>query len=188
MFSFLEVSWKTTTCWDLYISVCCFILVPPRNLRIEAQKETTVEGEEIELNCTSLASRPPTVIRWFKGNKELFGRPPSPSINLMVWLWFFRDGFADKQDTLVMMWENNSKQQKGIFFSLRAAFHYGQPSAGCMPGVGGTRDSKWAEQQVWLLPPVGHIQTTQKPEIPMSPPPLTHIHHLHPPGKLEALP
>ncbi|CAI5795399.1 cell adhesion molecule 1 isoform X7 [Podarcis lilfordi] len=50
------------------------VLVPPRNLRIEAQKETTVEGEEIELNCTSLASRPPTVIRWFKGNKELFGK------------------------------------------------------------------------------------------------------------------
>ncbi|XP_053125281.1 cell adhesion molecule 1 isoform X3 [Hemicordylus capensis] len=50
------------------------VLVPPRNLRIEPQKETAVEGEEIELNCTSMASRPATSIRWFKGSKELHGK------------------------------------------------------------------------------------------------------------------
>ncbi|XP_061448237.1 cell adhesion molecule 1 isoform X3 [Rhineura floridana] len=50
------------------------VLVPPRNLRIEPQKETAVEGEEIELNCTSMASRPPTVIRWFKDSHELPGK------------------------------------------------------------------------------------------------------------------
>uniref|UniRef100_A0A8D0E8D9 Cell adhesion molecule 1 n=2 Tax=Salvator merianae TaxID=96440 RepID=A0A8D0E8D9_SALMN len=47
------------------------VLVPPRNLRIESQKETAVEGEEIELNCTSMASKPATEIKWFKGSKEL---------------------------------------------------------------------------------------------------------------------
>ncbi|XP_013924893.1 PREDICTED: cell adhesion molecule 1-like [Thamnophis sirtalis] len=58
--------------------------VPPRNLRIESQKDTAVEGEEIELNCTSMASRPATMLKWFKGSKELFGRstPPPPPINL----------------------------------------------------------------------------------------------------------
>nr|XP_020649221.1 cell adhesion molecule 1 isoform X2 [Pogona vitticeps] len=47
------------------------VLVPPRNLRIEYQKETALEGEEIELNCTAMASRPVTTIRWFKGSKPL---------------------------------------------------------------------------------------------------------------------
>ncbi|XP_032085508.1 cell adhesion molecule 1 isoform X3 [Thamnophis elegans] len=50
------------------------VLVPPRNLRIESQKDTAVEGEEIELNCTSMASRPATMLKWFKGSKELFGK------------------------------------------------------------------------------------------------------------------
>ncbi|XP_039206411.1 cell adhesion molecule 1 isoform X3 [Crotalus tigris] len=50
------------------------VLVPPRNLRIESQKDSAVEGEEIELNCTSMASRPATMIKWFKGSKELFGK------------------------------------------------------------------------------------------------------------------
>ena len=54
--------------------VGCFIVVPPRNLVIDIQKEVAVEGEEIELNCTAMASRPATTIRWFKGNKELTGR------------------------------------------------------------------------------------------------------------------
>ncbi|XP_074833296.1 cell adhesion molecule 1 isoform X2 [Carettochelys insculpta] len=50
------------------------VLVPPRNLMIDIQKETAIEGEEIELNCTAMASRPATTIRWFKGNKELTGK------------------------------------------------------------------------------------------------------------------
>ncbi|XP_060642981.2 cell adhesion molecule 1 isoform X2 [Anolis sagrei] len=50
------------------------VLVPPRNLRIESQKETIMEGEEVELNCTAMASRPATTIRWFKGSKELSGK------------------------------------------------------------------------------------------------------------------
>lgn len=52
----------------------CFV-VPPRNLMIDIQKDTAVEGEEIEVNCTAMASKPATTIRWFKGNKELKGKP-----------------------------------------------------------------------------------------------------------------
>ncbi|XP_039352421.1 cell adhesion molecule 1 isoform X4 [Mauremys reevesii] len=50
------------------------VLVPPRNLVIDIQKDIATEGEEIELNCTAMASRPATAIRWFKGNKELTGK------------------------------------------------------------------------------------------------------------------
>ncbi|XP_038236807.1 cell adhesion molecule 1 isoform X2 [Dermochelys coriacea] len=50
------------------------VLVPPRNLMIDIQKDIATEGEEIELNCTAMASRPATTIRWFKGNKELPGK------------------------------------------------------------------------------------------------------------------
>ncbi|XP_038523426.1 cell adhesion molecule 1 isoform X1 [Canis lupus familiaris] len=49
-------------------------VVPPRNLMIDIQKDTAVEGEEIEVNCTAMASKPATTIRWFKGNKELKGK------------------------------------------------------------------------------------------------------------------
>ncbi|XP_075765526.1 cell adhesion molecule 1 isoform X3 [Pelodiscus sinensis] len=57
---------------EIYTTIT--VLVPPRNLMIDIQKETAVEGEEIELNCTAMASRPATAIRWFKGNKELIGK------------------------------------------------------------------------------------------------------------------
>ncbi|XP_048368848.1 cell adhesion molecule 1 isoform X3 [Sphaerodactylus townsendi] len=51
------------------------VLVPPRNLVIDIQKDTAVEGEEIELNCTAMASRPATTIKWYKGSTELTGSP-----------------------------------------------------------------------------------------------------------------
>ncbi|XP_030918241.1 cell adhesion molecule 1 isoform X4 [Geospiza fortis] len=57
---------------EIYTTIT--VLVPPRNLVIDIEKETAVEGEEIELNCTAMASRPATTIRWFKGNKELKGK------------------------------------------------------------------------------------------------------------------
>ncbi|KAG8434499.1 hypothetical protein GDO86_012759 [Hymenochirus boettgeri] len=47
------------------------VLVPPHNLVIDVQKDTYVEGEEVEMNCTAMASKPAAAIRWFKGNKEL---------------------------------------------------------------------------------------------------------------------
>ncbi|KAM6043257.1 cell adhesion molecule 1 isoform 4-T4 [Chlamydotis macqueenii] len=57
---------------EIYTTIT--VLVPPRNLVIDIQKEVAVEGEEVELNCTAMASRPATTIRWFKGNKELTGK------------------------------------------------------------------------------------------------------------------
>ncbi|XP_056399675.1 cell adhesion molecule 1 isoform X5 [Hyla sarda] len=49
------------------------VLIPPNNLVIDVQKDTYVEGEEVEMNCTAMASKPAAVIRWLKGNQELEG-------------------------------------------------------------------------------------------------------------------
>ncbi|XP_067421915.1 cell adhesion molecule 1 isoform X2 [Emydura macquarii macquarii] len=57
---------------EIYTTIT--VLVPPRNLIIDIQKEIAVEGDAIELNCTAMASRPASTIRWFKGNKELTGK------------------------------------------------------------------------------------------------------------------
>ena len=45
---------------------------------IDIQKDTAVEGEEIEVNCTAMASKPATTIMWFKGDEELKGEAPAP--------------------------------------------------------------------------------------------------------------
>ncbi|XP_063292445.1 cell adhesion molecule 1 isoform X4 [Pelobates fuscus] len=47
------------------------VLVPPHNLVIDVQKDTYLEGEEVEMNCTAMASKPAAKIRWMKGNQEL---------------------------------------------------------------------------------------------------------------------
>ncbi|KAM5132105.1 cell adhesion molecule 1 isoform 4-T4 [Mantella aurantiaca] len=49
------------------------VLIPPNNLVIDVQKDTYMEGEEVEMNCTAMASKPAAVIRWFKGNHEIEG-------------------------------------------------------------------------------------------------------------------
>ncbi|XP_075695908.1 cell adhesion molecule 1 isoform X4 [Rhinoderma darwinii] len=49
------------------------VLIPPNNLVIDVQKDTYVEGEVVEMNCTAMASKPAAVIRWYKGNQELEG-------------------------------------------------------------------------------------------------------------------
>nr|XP_033774687.1 cell adhesion molecule 1 isoform X1 [Geotrypetes seraphini] len=50
------------------------VLVPPHTLTIETEKETAMEGDEIELNCTAMSSKPAATIRWHKGSKELHGQ------------------------------------------------------------------------------------------------------------------
>uniref|UniRef100_A0A8C5MHL4 Cell adhesion molecule 1 n=1 Tax=Leptobrachium leishanense TaxID=445787 RepID=A0A8C5MHL4_9ANUR len=47
------------------------VLVPPHNLVIDVQKDTYLEGEDVEMNCTAMASKPAAKIRWMKGNQEL---------------------------------------------------------------------------------------------------------------------
>ncbi|XP_073458500.1 cell adhesion molecule 1 isoform X1 [Aquarana catesbeiana] len=49
------------------------VLIPPNNLVIDVQKDTYMEGDEVEMNCTAMASKPAAVIRWFKGNHEIEG-------------------------------------------------------------------------------------------------------------------
>ncbi|XP_040282149.1 cell adhesion molecule 1 isoform X3 [Bufo bufo] len=49
------------------------VLIPPNNLVIDVQKDTYIEGDEVEMNCTAMASKPAAVIRWYKGNQELEG-------------------------------------------------------------------------------------------------------------------
>ncbi|XP_072282908.1 cell adhesion molecule 1 isoform X4 [Pyxicephalus adspersus] len=49
------------------------VLIPPNNLVIDVPKDTYMEGEEVEMNCTAMASKPAAVIRWFKGNQEIEG-------------------------------------------------------------------------------------------------------------------
>uniref|UniRef100_A0A3B4A349 Cell adhesion molecule 1 n=1 Tax=Periophthalmus magnuspinnatus TaxID=409849 RepID=A0A3B4A349_9GOBI len=51
------------------------VLVPPSNPIIESRDEVLNEGNETELTCSALSSKPAASIRWKKGNKELAGKP-----------------------------------------------------------------------------------------------------------------
>ncbi|XP_055004387.1 cell adhesion molecule 1a isoform X2 [Boleophthalmus pectinirostris] len=51
------------------------VLVPPSNPIIETRDEVLNEGNETELTCSALSSKPAASIRWKKGNKELPGKP-----------------------------------------------------------------------------------------------------------------
>ncbi|XP_014350853.1 cell adhesion molecule 1a isoform X2 [Latimeria chalumnae] len=53
------------------------VLVPPVNLFIDVREDTVTEGEETELNCTAMQSKPAARIRWLKGDKELQGKTKS---------------------------------------------------------------------------------------------------------------
>ncbi|XP_075460379.1 cell adhesion molecule 1 isoform X5 [Ascaphus truei] len=59
---------------DAFITIT--VLVPPHNLVIDVQKDTYVEGEDVEMNCTAMASKPAATIRWFKGSRELEAGKP----------------------------------------------------------------------------------------------------------------
>ncbi|MEQ2183010.1 hypothetical protein GOODEAATRI_028170, partial [Goodea atripinnis] len=47
--------------------------VPPGNPIIEAKDEVLSEGNETEMTCTAMSSKPAATIRWMKGDKELTG-------------------------------------------------------------------------------------------------------------------
>ncbi|KAM8835552.1 cell adhesion molecule 1 isoform 4-T4 [Synchiropus picturatus] len=51
------------------------VLVPPGNPIIEARDEILSEGNETEMTCTAMSSKPAATIRWMKGDKELPGKP-----------------------------------------------------------------------------------------------------------------
>uniref|UniRef100_A0A8C4EDR5 Cell adhesion molecule 1 n=1 Tax=Dicentrarchus labrax TaxID=13489 RepID=A0A8C4EDR5_DICLA len=50
------------------------VLIPPGNPIIEARDEVLSEGNETEMTCTAMSSKPAATIRWMKGDKELPGR------------------------------------------------------------------------------------------------------------------
>ncbi|XP_047234190.1 cell adhesion molecule 1a [Girardinichthys multiradiatus] len=51
------------------------VLIPPGNPIIEAKDEVLSEGNETEMTCTAMSSKPAATIRWMKGDKELKGKP-----------------------------------------------------------------------------------------------------------------
>lgn len=51
----------------------CPVIVPPGNPIIEARDEVLSEGNETEMTCTAMSSKPAAIIRWMKGDKELPG-------------------------------------------------------------------------------------------------------------------
>ncbi|XP_074527933.1 cell adhesion molecule 1 isoform X4 [Halichoeres trimaculatus] len=51
------------------------VLIPPGNPIIEARDEVLSEGNETEMTCTAMSSKPAATIRWMKGDKELSGKP-----------------------------------------------------------------------------------------------------------------
>ncbi|XP_067347944.1 cell adhesion molecule 1a isoform X5 [Channa argus] len=51
------------------------VLIPPGNPIIEARDEVLSEGNETEMTCTAMSSKPAATIRWMKGDKEVPGKP-----------------------------------------------------------------------------------------------------------------
>ncbi|XP_061818808.2 cell adhesion molecule 1 isoform X1 [Nerophis lumbriciformis] len=51
------------------------VLVPPGNPIIDARDEVLSEGNETEMTCSAMSSKPAATIRWMKGDKELPGKP-----------------------------------------------------------------------------------------------------------------
>ncbi|XP_077403020.1 cell adhesion molecule 1 isoform X3 [Vanacampus margaritifer] len=51
------------------------VLVPPGSPIIDARDEVLSEGNETEMTCTAMSSKPAATIRWMKGEKELPGKP-----------------------------------------------------------------------------------------------------------------
>ncbi|XP_028822894.1 cell adhesion molecule 1b isoform X1 [Denticeps clupeoides] len=49
------------------------VLVPPGSPIIESREEAVSEGNETEISCTAMGSKPAASITWRKGNKELTG-------------------------------------------------------------------------------------------------------------------
>uniref|UniRef100_A0A673ZD44 Cell adhesion molecule 1a n=1 Tax=Salmo trutta TaxID=8032 RepID=A0A673ZD44_SALTR len=50
------------------------VLIPPGNPIIESREGQVIEGNETEMTCTAMGSKPAATIRWMKGDKELQGK------------------------------------------------------------------------------------------------------------------
>lgn len=56
--------------------------VPPGNLIIESREDVVSEGNETEITCTAMGSKPASSIVWMKGDQILQGQILTPSIAL----------------------------------------------------------------------------------------------------------
>lgn len=52
----------------------CLRAVPPLSPIIESREDVVSEGNETELTCTAIGSKPVASIRWMKGEEELTGQ------------------------------------------------------------------------------------------------------------------
>ncbi|KAJ7996944.1 hypothetical protein DPEC_G00223760 [Dallia pectoralis] len=50
------------------------VLIPPGNPIIASREGQVIEGNETEMTCTAMGSKPAATIRWMKGDKELQGK------------------------------------------------------------------------------------------------------------------
>ncbi|KAL2085517.1 hypothetical protein ACEWY4_018837 [Coilia grayii] len=49
------------------------VLVPPGSPILESREEVVSEGNDTEISCTAIGSKPPATITWMKGDQELQG-------------------------------------------------------------------------------------------------------------------
>lgn len=53
--------------------------VPPGNLIIESREDVVSEGNETEITCTAMGSKPASSIMWMKGDQILQGQIHTPT-------------------------------------------------------------------------------------------------------------
>lgn len=62
---------------DVDVPWCCpdfsLVSVPPGSPLIESRENVVSEGNETELTCMAVGSKPAASIRWIKGDEELIG-------------------------------------------------------------------------------------------------------------------
>ncbi|KTF83534.1 hypothetical protein cypCar_00013167, partial [Cyprinus carpio] len=51
------------------------VLVPPGNPILESREEIVSEGNETEITCTAMGSKPASTIKWMKGDQPLQDKP-----------------------------------------------------------------------------------------------------------------
>lgn len=53
---------------------------------IEARDDVLREGNETEMTCTAMSSKPAATIRWMKGDKELPGRSAPRAKTIFIFI------------------------------------------------------------------------------------------------------
>uniref|UniRef100_A0A3Q2TZY6 Cell adhesion molecule 1b n=1 Tax=Fundulus heteroclitus TaxID=8078 RepID=A0A3Q2TZY6_FUNHE len=101
------------------------VLVPPGSPIIESREDVVSEGNETELTCMSMGSKPAASIRWMKGEDELTGCRFSSSVTfvsslllslfLIHVLYFFHSFHLDAPTTIPTPTTNPVNTQGTVF-------------------------------------------------------------------------